>query len=83
MDTPGQSPVTYAYDAASRLRQEVQGTQMVDLSYDALGRRIRLLLPNGVSTDYTYDAASRLTKLSYRNTLGVLGNLTYQYDRWR
>ena len=53
---------------------------MVDFAYDALGRRTRLTLPNGVATEYSYDAASRLTELVYRNTTGVLGNLTYQYD---
>jgi len=80
MDAPGQAPVTYGYDAASRLTQVVQGTQMVELAYDASGRRTQLTLPNGVSTEYQYDAASRLTALIYRNTLGVLGDLTYGYD---
>jgi RHS repeat-associated protein len=80
MDVTGQVPVTYAYDAASRLRQVIQGIQIVDIQYDALGRRSRLTLPNGVSTAYGYDEASRVTELIYRNTSGVLGNLTYQYD---
>jgi RHS repeat-associated protein len=44
------------------------------------GRRTRLALPNGVSTDYQYDGAARLIALTYRNTLDVLGDLTYQYD---
>jgi RHS repeat-associated protein len=38
------------------------------------------MLPNGVSTEYRYDAASRLTAAIYRNALGSLGGLTYQYD---
>jgi RHS repeat-associated protein len=80
MDVTGQVPVTYAYDAASRLRQVIQGIQIVDIQYDALGRRTRLTLPNAVSTEYDYDEASRITELIYRNTNGVLGNLTYQYD---
>jgi RHS repeat-associated protein len=33
-----------------------------------------------VSTEYQYDPASRLTALIYRNALGSLGDLTYQYD---
>jgi RHS repeat-associated protein len=80
-DAPGQSPVVYNYDAASRLRHVLQETQAVDITYDPLGRRIQLTLPNGVSTEYQYDAASRLTALIYRNLLGFLGNLTYEYDR--
>jgi RHS repeat-associated protein len=80
MDVPGQLPVIYSYDTTSRVRQIVQGSQVVDLAYDALGRRTRITLPNGVSTEYQYDAASRLAALIYQNALGVLGNLTYQYD---
>jgi len=80
MDVTGQPLVTYSYDAASRLTQVVQGTQAVNIDYDILGRRARLTLPNGVATEYNYDVASRLTEIIYRNTTGVLGNLTYQYD---
>jgi RHS repeat-associated protein len=52
----------------------------VTIDYDALGRRILLTLPNGVTTEYQYDDASQLTALTYRNGLGVLGDLSYQYD---
>ena len=75
------NPVTYTYDAASRLRTIIQASlNPVDIQYDALGRRTRLTLPNAVSTEYQYDAASRLTALIYRNATGLLGDLTYQYD---
>jgi RHS repeat-associated protein len=81
MTVSGQSPVTYAYDAASRLRTITQAPLTpVDIQYDALGRRTLLTLPNGVSTEYVYDPGSRLTALVYRNALGPLGELTYQYD---
>jgi len=81
MTVSGQSPVTYAYDAASRLRTITQAMlSPVDIQYDAAGRRILLTLPNGVSTEYLYDLGSRLTALVYRNALGLLGDLTYQYD---
>jgi RHS repeat-associated protein len=54
---------------------------VVDFDYDALGRRTRLTLPNGVVTEASYDAASRLAELIYRSATGMLlGNLTYQYD---
>ena len=80
MSAPGQASITYGYDAASRLTQIVQGGQVVTLQYDAAGRRTALTLPNQVSTEYQYDAASRLTALIYRNAVGQLGDLTYQYD---
>jgi YD repeat-containing protein len=44
------------------------------------GRRTRLTLPNGVSTEYTYDAASRLTGLTYKHGAMVVGTLAYSYD---
>ncbi|MGE3540529.1 MAG: RHS repeat-associated core domain-containing protein [Candidatus Tectimicrobiota bacterium] len=76
----GQEPIHYSYDANSRLTQIMQGGQIVALTYDALGRRSRLIQPNGVITEYHYDAASRVVELSYLNSTGVLGNLTYAYD---
>ncbi|MBZ0160622.1 MAG: DUF6531 domain-containing protein [bacterium] len=76
------NPVTYTYDAASRLRSITQAPlNPVAIDYDAVGRRTKLALPNGVSTDYQYDAASRFTALIYQNATGVLGDLTYTYDR--
>ncbi len=81
MIVSGQPPVIYTYDAASRLRTITQAPlNPVDVQYDAMNRRTLLTLPNGVSTEYQYDAASRLTALIYRNALGPLGDLTYQYD---
>jgi RHS repeat-associated protein len=81
MTVSGQSPVSYTYDAVSRLRTITQAPlNPVDFQYDAAGRRTLLSLPNGVSTEYAYDPGSRLTALIYRNALGQLGDLTYQYD---
>lgn len=37
-------------------------------------------LPNGVVTEYSYDAASRLKGLTYTKGGATLGNLTYAYD---
>ena len=37
-------------------------------------------MPNGVVVEYSYDAASRLTGLTYRQGVTVLGDLTYLYD---
>lgn len=81
MTVSGQGPVAYTYDAASRLRTITQAPlNPVDIQYDAAGRRTLLTLPNQVSTEYQYDPGSRLTALVYRNALGFLGDLTYQYD---
>lgn len=80
MSVLGQLPVAYEYNAASQLTQIVQGIQSVNFAYDALGRKTRVALPNGISVEHQYDASSRLTALTYVNAQGVLGDLTYQYD---
>jgi RHS repeat-associated protein len=80
MTAPGQPPVMYSYDPASRLTAITQASQLVELEYDATGRRTKLTLPNQVSTEYQYDPGSRLTALLYGNAVGPLGDLTYQYD---
>ena len=39
-----------------------------------------LALPNGVTAEYGYDAASQLTSLTYKLGATTLGNITYTYD---
>ena len=53
---------------------------MTTFEYDDANRRTRLTLPNGVKTEYAYDAASRLTGLTYKLGGATLGNLAYTYD---
>ena len=81
MTVGGQTPVTYSYDNSDRLIQILQGTSTVSFAYDAAGRRTSLTLPNGVVASYGYDNASELTSISYQNSAGVLGNLSYTYDQ--
>jgi len=52
----------------------------VEFSYDTAGRRTSLTLPNGIVTGSTYDAASRLTGLTYTRGGTVLGTLTYDAE---
>ncbi|MFM0110115.1 RHS repeat-associated core domain-containing protein [Paraburkholderia nemoris] len=50
-------------------------------TYDALGRRSKATLGNGITISYAWDAASQLTGITYRRADGsVLGDLTYGYD---
>ena len=60
--------------------QITQGSAVVTIGYDTVGRQSSLTLPNGVITAYHYDGASRLSEIDYSNASGSLGNLTYQYD---
>ena len=79
MSVNGLAPVTYAYDDASRLTQVAQGSQVVNLGYDAAGRRSSLSYPNGVTTSYSYDVASRLTNIQHQAS-SLIESLTYTYD---
>ena len=73
-------PLTFTYDSVDRLLTETTSLGTVTSTYDNAGRRTLLTLPNGVSTEYQYDAASRLIALLYRNGLTPLGDLQYTYD---
>jgi RHS repeat-associated protein len=81
MEVSGQARVIYTWDAASRLTQLQQGSQVVTFAYDNANRRTLLTLPNGASTEYQYDLASQLTALVYRNASATeLGRLAYGHD---
>ncbi len=70
----------YAFDAANRLTQIMQGTTTVGFTFDNANRRATLTLPNGIVGSYTYDSASQLTGITYTNGTTTVGNLTYSYD---
>ena len=81
MDGPlGQ--VTYLYDAKNRLvEQHDPASGVYRLAYDAADRRSGLTYPNGVTTEYDYDQANRLTDLLTRDPQGnVLDGYAYTYD---
>jgi YD repeat-containing protein len=80
MTVPGQATISYTYDNANRLTQITQGSATVTVSYDSVGRTTSLTLPNGILTQYSYDAGSRLTGINYTKGGVALGNLTYTYD---
>lgn len=80
MTVPGQSVVSYGYDNANRLTQISQGTTVVTFTYNAAGRRTSLTLPNGVVTQYSHDAASRLVRIVYTKAAVRLGDLSYSYN---
>jgi len=83
MTVSGQaSAVVYSYDNANRLTQITQGSSVVTFGYDNANRRTSLTLPNGIVVEYVYDAASRVTSITYKqNGTTVIGDLTYEYDK--
>jgi RHS repeat-associated protein len=69
---------TYTYNALGDLQQQVSpdtGTTQYPI-YDAAGNRKRQIDARGVQADYTFDALSRLTSISYNGFAAV----TYTYD---
>lgn len=67
------------FGTQSSLRKERESATLT-IRYDNAGRRASLTLPNGVVTEYAYDAASQLTGLTYKYGSTILGDLTYGYD---
>ena len=72
----------YRYDAGSRLTSVVGAALApAQISYDALGRRLSLILPNGVTTNYSYDNGSHLLNLQHLGPANqALESLIYTYD---
>jgi YD repeat-containing protein len=76
----GQSPVSYNWDAATRLTGITQGSSSVAVSYDNANRQTQLTLPNGVVAAYTYEANGRVTGITWTGPHGSIGDLQYAYD---
>lgn len=72
-----ENAVTYAYDLLGRLTQEQRSADSVTntYTYDALGRRLTDSQTNGSAT-YQYDAANRLTRITWPDGFYV----TYDHD---
>ena len=74
---------TFAWDLLDRATQVTDPqSHVTSYTYDAVGRRLAMLSPNALSTQYTYDASSRITQLRLVNTATTtqLLNLASTYD---
>lgn len=75
----GSNTVSYAYDTVDRIVHVITdspaGRHDVGYEYDALDRVTRRTVNGADPTVYTYDNASRLTSISYRNQV-----TTYERD---
>ena len=72
----------YSYDALGRLTQiSDEKARVTTYSYDSRSRIAAKILPNGTKTEFTYDAASELTTLTYQTPSGTsFRSLQYTYD---
>ena len=81
MTVAGQPDVNYSYDANSRLTDLQSGILNFGFAYDAVGRRTSLSLPNGVTTNYSYDNVSNLLNIESLNPLNqILEKVSYKYN---
>lgn len=80
---PDGSFLTHLYDSLDRLTQITEGPQAVFLAtfeYDSLGRRERVLLADGTTTQYDYDDASRVAGLAVTGGASGPQFIGYHYD---
>ena len=72
----------YTYDALNRVDQVQENgtTTLANYDYDARGRRDFLTRGNGTTTDYSYDAASRLTGLTHDIAGGTTNDQTFGFS---
>ncbi len=74
--------VEYAYDAANQIRAVYEpGTSSpTKFEHNKDGQRTKTSYPNGVSVDWGYDQAQRLTAITAKNASStVLQDLAYKY----
>ena len=77
---PGGRQVTYQYDELRRLISMDTDEGRYGFAYDENGRLCMKSAPNGISTEYAYDPAGRLSALESRDREGILDRFTYAYD---
>jgi YD repeat-containing protein len=62
--------------------QITQGSSIAQFGDDTANRCTSRTLPYAIIVEYEYDAASKLTSITYKqNGTTMLGNLTYEYDK--
>ena len=77
---PDGSVVSYEYDHAMRLSRCISGEADVHYAYYENGQLQRREFSDTLRTDYTYDAAGRISALTHRNGDQVLECYAYSYD---
>jgi RHS repeat-associated protein len=85
---------TYVYDPGNRLTAITTASSTVCINYDGADRRTALVLPNGLTANYSFDTESDLTELNYlsggsysgstctpgQGNRSGTGTLTYSFD---
>lgn len=69
------------YDRLGRLVKVTEGTKVTQYQYDVTGNRTKLTLPNGLVTDYAYDAQNRNTQSVEKKNGAAVLTYNYRFDR--
>lgn len=78
---PEGDPITYNYDAAGRLVKRVTPPGTTTFAYDANGNLVSEVHPNAVTSNYAYDAANLITRITHKDPLGtLLASFAYTRD---
>jgi RHS repeat-associated protein len=72
----------YAYDELNRLTHLTNpSVHTVSFEHDVLGRPTQMNMSNGVTTSYTYDAASQLLRVVHQSGVNTINSSAYIYDK--
>ncbi|MCH5258800.1 MAG: RHS repeat-associated core domain-containing protein [Lachnospiraceae bacterium] len=80
---PDGREVTYLYDEKLRLSamELPEEGGRISYRYDELGRPVEKRMPDGLRTQWQYDADGRLGGLTHEDKEGILDSWRYGYDR--
>jgi len=80
VDFSGGHSVEYFYDELGRLVRVISEAGIFSYEYDYMGRKTKLIYPNGVITSYSYDHLGRLIYIEHKNPQGKTLSFKYTYD---
>jgi RHS repeat-associated protein len=72
---------SYTFDALNRLDTVINGTDVTDYDYNAVGNLSQTILPNGIIESRSYDALNRLLKVESKKGADILAGFTYTLDK--
>lgn len=78
---PNGDQIRYEYDNALRLKACHLGDNTIQYSYFDNGQLHNKTGPGELRTSYQYNAAGRLSRLSYMDGKKILDDFSYQYDK--
>ena len=79
---PSGREIAYTYDGDNRLTTVDTGEGVVQYDYDQIANRLeKITLPNGVTTEYIYDASRRISRvISKEPDDSLISSYDYAYD---